>query len=126
MQEFAEHLEIPVVTTIMGVGSIPCTSKCSVGRDACNQADVVLALGCKFSFTMGLGKKPMWNDNQTLIHVDIDPEIIGKAKPVTLGIVSDCKNFLVEILKKVKRRKKVEDSSWLANLARTKKSLKNI
>ncbi|MHA1728267.1 MAG: thiamine pyrophosphate-binding protein [Promethearchaeota archaeon] len=124
LQQFAEHLEIPVVTTIMGIGSISNQSKCSVGRNACTEADVILALGCKFSHTMGLGKPPLWNDGQTLIQVDIDPIIIGRAKPVSLGIVSDCKNFLEAILKEGKKLNKVENRSWLISLTENMRSYK--
>ncbi|MHA1932378.1 MAG: hypothetical protein ACW96X_07540 [Promethearchaeota archaeon] len=53
--------------------------------------DVILSLGCKFSFIMDHGSEPTWNDSQKMIQVDIDPAMIGREKPVTLGIVGDCK-----------------------------------
>lgn len=127
LQKFAEYLEIPVINTIMGIGTISNKSKCLVGRDACPQADVVLALGCKFSFTMAHGKPPLWNDSQTLIHVDIDSSIIGRCgKPVTLGIVSDCRNFLSKILEEAKKGKKVENRKWLTKLAQNQKQYREM
>ncbi|MFX0082642.1 MAG: thiamine pyrophosphate-binding protein [Candidatus Hodarchaeota archaeon] len=130
LQEFAEYLKIPVITTITGIGTIPNTSEAFLGSSismatlfAASQADVVLALGCKFSFTLGYGKPPIWNKSQKLIHVDIDPTIIGRNKPITLGIIGDCKLFLEQILEEVKKTKKVEKRPWLDSLTNNRKSI---
>ena len=123
LQELAEFLQIPVITSITGVGSISNQSHCFLGTSigsatyqATTRADVILALGTKFSFTLALGKAPVWRDKQKMIHVDIDPSIIGRSKPITLGIVSDCKQFLLQILEELKKTKKVEKREWLENL----------
>ena len=123
LQEFAEYLQIPVITSIMGIGTISNESKCHLGvsvmgagSKAAKQTDVILALGCKFSFVMALGKEPVWNDSQKMIQVDIDPTIIGRAKPITLGIVSDCRLFLKQILEEVKKTERVEKRDWLETL----------
>ena len=120
LQELAEHLQIPVITTIMGVGTLSSNSRCllgatiaGAGMQAVMQSDVVLALGCKFSFTMMLGSEPFWKNSQKLIQVDIDPSIIGRAKPVTLGIVGDCQMFLKQLLEEVKKSEKVQNREWL-------------
>jgi len=123
LQELAEHLQIPVMTSIMGIGSISNQSNCFLGTSigsatyqATTRADVILAIGTKFSFVLALGKAPVWRDRQKLIHVDIDPSIIGRSKPITLGIVADCKQFLLQILEEVKKTKKVEQREWLESL----------
>ncbi len=119
LQEFAEYLQIPVITSISGVGTISNKSKCSVGvtlgsiATSASQVDVILALGCKFSFTMAHGAEPFWKDSQKLIQVDIDPSIIGRNKPIELGIVGDCKLFLKQILEEVKKTQKIEKREWL-------------
>ena len=51
--------------------------------------------------------------------MDIDPTIIGRAKPITLGIVSDCKLFLKQILEEVKKTNKIERRDWLETLVET-------
>lgn len=124
LQEFAEYLQIPVITTVMGIGTISNKSKCLIGStiagaglQAAPQADVILNLGCKFSFAMAHGQEPFWKDSQEMIQVDIDPSIIGRAKPVTLGIVGDIKQFLKQILNEVKKIERVEKREWLENLA---------
>lgn len=129
LKEFAEYLQIPVLTTVMGIGTITNKSKCLMGAaisgpalKAAPEADVILALGCKFSYTMGHGAEPFWKDNQKLIQVDVDPSIIGRAKPITLGIVGDCKQFLLQMLKEIKKSDKIEKREWLDYLAETRQS----
>jgi acetolactate synthase-1/2/3 large subunit len=123
LQELAEFLQIPVVTTVMGIGTISNESKCLIGttvggfvKNVSLHADVVLALGCKFSFTMGHGEEPFWKNSQKMIQVDIDPSIIGRAKSITLGIVGDCKMFLAQILDEVKKTEKIEKRDWMEDL----------
>lgn len=124
LKDFAEYLQIPVFTTVMGIGTLTNKSKCLMGASvsgpalkAAPEADVVLALGCKFSYTMGHGAEPFWKDSQKLIQVDIDPSIIGRAKPITLGIVGDCKQFLMQMLEEIKKFDKIEKREWLNTLA---------
>jgi acetolactate synthase-1/2/3 large subunit len=126
LQEFAEYLQIPVITTISGIGTISNQSKCHLGisigadRSMGREADVVLSLGNKFSFVMGHGAEPAWSDSQTLIQVDIDPGMIGRNKPVTIGIVADCKSFLTQILQEVKHSERIETREWLEKLIKSK------
>jgi len=133
LQELAEYLQIPVITSIMGVGSISNQSHCFLGTSigsatfqATTGTDLILALGTKFSFTLALGKTPAWKDTQKMIHVDIDPSIIGRSKPITLGIVADCKQFLTQILEEVKKTRKVEKREWLESLIVAKQKKKSI
>ncbi|MHA1688969.1 MAG: thiamine pyrophosphate-binding protein [Promethearchaeota archaeon] len=128
LKEAAEYLQIPVMTTLMGVGTMPNTSKCLIGATiagpgltAARESDVILALGCKFGYSMGHGEAPFWNDEQKLIQVDIDPSIIGRAKPIEMGIVADCKQFLTQFLAEMKRTDKVPQREWLDMLAEQRK-----
>ncbi len=119
LQEFAEFLQIPVITSIMAIGTLSNKSKCLVdssiqgfGKEISYQADVILAIGTKFSFTLGHGDEPFFKDSQKMIQVDIDPSIIGRAKPITLGIEGDCKIYLKQMLEEVKKIGKVEKRDW--------------
>jgi len=123
LKEFAEYLQIPVITTFMGIGTLSNSSKCLIdstiqgfGKEVSYQADVVLALGTKFSYTLGHGDEPFFKNSQKMIHVDIDPSIIGRAKPITLGIVGDCKSYLKQMIEESKRIEKVEKRDWLESL----------
>ncbi|MFW9950209.1 MAG: thiamine pyrophosphate-binding protein, partial [Candidatus Thorarchaeota archaeon] len=128
LKEFAEYLQIPVMETLMGVGTLTNKSKCLVGASiagpglkAAAESDVILALGCRFSYSMGHGDEPFWKNSQKLIQVDIDPSIIGRQKPVTLGIVGDCKQYLKQILEAVKKLEKVQKRDWLEELYEIRK-----
>jgi len=58
-----------------------------------------LALGCRFSEWIGLGKPPIWPESgQKIVHVDIDPRVIGVNVRCEIGIVSDAKAFLEDAL----------------------------
>jgi acetolactate synthase-1/2/3 large subunit len=132
LQEFAEYLQIPVITSLMGIGSISNQSTCLIGATIAGpglkagpEADVILNLGCKFSYAMGHGQEPFWKNSQKMIQVDIDPTIIGRAKPITLGIVADCKVFLKQLLEEVKKTPKVEKREWMETLAEMRKNAIN-
>jgi acetolactate synthase-1/2/3 large subunit len=123
LKKFVEYLQIPVITTVMGIGTLTNKSKCLMGASvagpsliAAPEADVILALGCKFSYTLAHGEEPFWKNTQKLIQVDIDSSIIGRAKPLTLGIIGDVKQFLIQCLKEIKSTDKVERRDWMEEL----------
>ena len=123
LKELAEYMQIPVITSVMGIGTLTNKSKCLIGASVAGpslrvapEADVILALGCKFSFTLAHGEEPFWKNTQKLIQVDIDSSIIGRAKPLTLGIVGDAKQFLIQSIEEVKKIDKVERREWLEEL----------
>jgi acetolactate synthase-1/2/3 large subunit len=64
------------------------------------EADVVLALGTRFGETDWWGKPPYWGpaDAQQLIQVDVDEEILGLNKPVSLAVLADAGVFLDALL----------------------------
>ncbi len=124
LRKLSETYNIPAGTTINGIGSIDITKKTYLGsylvtnayRKAANEADVVLSFGCKWDYTVLYGAPPIWNQNQKVIQVDIDPEMIGKNRPVQLGIVGDAKavmnQLLAEMEKNLPKEKVTEWSEW--------------
>jgi acetolactate synthase I/II/III large subunit len=112
----AEWLGIPVAHTLMGKGALPDDHPLTLGmtgfwgthfiNEACRNADVILALGTRFSET----DCSSWDDRYTfqipptrLIHVDIDPNEIGRNYPVEIGAVADLKAALIA-LNRIARR----------------------
>lgn len=107
----AEHLGIPVVTTSMGKGTIPedhelnawaCGDLGSIsGNTLCRTADVLLAVGCRFtdrcasSYRHGV---TFTIPGTKLIHLDIDPQEIGKNYPVEVALVGDAKAGVEDVL----------------------------
>jgi acetolactate synthase-1/2/3 large subunit len=104
----ARRLGAPVITTVMGRGAISerdplWHSVLPNGRasePAIREADVVLAIGCRFAArsTQGLVLKLSFAPDQTLIHLDLDPSVIGKLFKPQLGIVGDAKDGLTRLL----------------------------
>jgi len=104
VQALAEHLTAPVIPTFQAKGIIPEDHELFVGfagwigstagNELASNADVVLALGCRFSdlHTSSFEQGVSFEIPPTkLIHVDIDPEEIGKNYPVEVGIQGDAK-----------------------------------
>jgi acetolactate synthase I/II/III large subunit len=103
---FAEALGIPVATSYNGRGSIPESHLLSVGRagentpsysrDLLNMADLLIAVGYRFTDVSTEGWKPA--NGTKLIQIDCDATEIGKNAPVTIGLVGNSKYTLPAML----------------------------
>ncbi len=132
LQKLSLEFEIPCATTFMGIGTMsthhPTYVGATVGSSgvfkAVHDADVILALGCKFSYVMAYGKSPVYNPDAQLIQVDIDPQMIGKNRPVALGILGDVGVVLQQIYDCLKQRKtgKISAATWMPSLLEARKS----
>lgn len=111
LRELAERLWIPVITTPIAKGALHDGHPLSLGPTgrngtfAANQAarscDVLLALGTRFDDRSTSGWIPgiTYEIPPTkLIHVDIDPQEIGRNYPPEVGITADVKIFLKQLL----------------------------
>ena len=104
----ARRLGAPVLTTVMGRGAVPETDPFWLGvlpnkhssQPAIEAADVILAVGCRFAHrsTQGLLLNLSFRADQTLIHLDLDPRVIGKLFPPTLAIVGDARDGLAGLV----------------------------
>ncbi|UOF91143.1 thiamine pyrophosphate-binding protein [Fodinisporobacter ferrooxydans] len=107
LREFVDHLSIPVVHSAMGKGAVPDDHPFLLGmtgfwgaqftNDTCRQADYIFALGTRFAEA----DCSSWESEYTfnfpptkLIHIDIDPNEIGRNYPVEIGAVVDLKQAL--------------------------------
>jgi acetolactate synthase-1/2/3 large subunit len=101
--EFAERTQIPVATTLMGIGCFPEGHRLSLkwlgmhgtvyANNAVNEADLLLAIGVRFDDRV-TGKLEEFAKHGTIVHIDIDNSEINKNKPVKLPILSDVKYAL--------------------------------
>jgi len=108
LTELAEKYNIPVTTTLMGLGGFPEGKKQSLGmlgmhgtwyaNMAITECDVLLAVGARFDDRV-TGRLDGFSPKSTKIHIDIDPSCISKNVPVEVPIVGDVKNVLPEINK---------------------------
>ena len=101
--EFAERTQIPVATTLMGIGCFPESHPLSLkwlgmhgtvyANNAVNEADLLLAIGVRFDDRV-TGKVEKFCEHGTIVHIDIDNSEINKNKVVRLPILSDLKYAL--------------------------------
>lgn len=109
--EFAERLNIPITTTLMGLGAFPESKSQSLGmlgmhgtwyaNMAMTECDVLLAVGARFDDRV-TGRLDGFSQKSRKIHIDIDPSCIGKNVEVEVPIVGDVKNVLPAINKLAK------------------------
>ena len=122
MVSLAETLMIPVTTTLMGLGAIPCTHPLNLGmlgmhgtryaNYAVTECDLLIAVGVRFDDRV-TGNVQTFAPNARIIHIDIDPAEIGKNKKVDVPIVGDVGAVLSDLLAKV-RKKQYEN--WMERI----------
>ena len=106
LRALAERANLPVITTLLGIGAIPETHRLALGmvgmhgavhaNEAVQEADLVLVLGARLSDRV-TGKLGHFAPNAKIIHVDVDPAEIGKNVKVSLAIVGDLREVLAEL-----------------------------
>lgn len=107
LEQLANHLSIPVAYTLMGKGAISDGHPLALGmtgfwgtqfiNETCKKADVILALGTRFSEADCSSWESAYTFNipeSKLIHIDIDPSEIGRNYPAEIGVVADLKQAL--------------------------------
>lgn len=104
---FAQKLNLPVTSTLMGLGAYPSTDKQFLGmlgmhgtyeaNNAMHESDLILAVGARFDdrTTNNLEK---YCPNAKVIHIDIDPASISKTVPAYIPIVGNAKSVFEEFL----------------------------
>jgi acetolactate synthase-1/2/3 large subunit len=132
LRDVAEALDIPVVHSPNAKGVVDSRSRFALGgigrngsypaNEAAKQCDVLLTVGCRFDDRMTSSWLPGYTFEippTRLIHVDIDPDEIGRNFPVVLGIPADAKTVLEQLLDAV-RREEVQvsnNASWWDQIA---------
>ncbi len=117
LQEFVDHLSIPVAHSLMGKGALPDDHPFILGmtgfwgtsyiNESCRTADLILALGTRFKEADSSSWYPEYTfdiPETSLIQIDIEPSEIGRNYPVEIGAVADLKNAL-SVLARVAQKK---------------------
>ncbi len=125
LAEFVEKSQIPVVNTILGLGSIPEDHPLALGmlgmhgHAVCNyathHADLIIGLGERFDDRI-TGDLKTFAKGADIIHIDIDPAEIGKNTHVTVPIVGDCKKVLKSLNKEIVKSSTNKYSKWMNEL----------
>jgi len=118
----AEQLNLPVTSSLMGLGAFPGTHRQSIGmlgmhgtyeaNKTMHHADVIFAVGVRFDdrTTNNLAK---YCPDATVLHIDIDPTSISKTVDADIPIVGDAKQVLVQMLELLAQDDKAQDHDAL-------------
>ncbi len=129
LRAFSKQFQIPVVTTLMGIGGVDTTEDLSMhmlgmhgmayANYAVDDCDFLFAIGARFDDRVA-GKVAEFAPHAKIAHVDIDAAEIGKIKSVDWSHVGDAKMALVDLMTAGKKFKR-DYTPWLKHLAKLKK-----
>ncbi len=122
VREIAEKAQVPVITTLLGIGSFSGEHILSMGMPgmhgqaynnwAIDRADLIIGVGMRFDDRV-TGRLSAFAPNAKVIHIDIDPAEVGKNVRVTVPIVGDAKRVLHALAKQVEQ---VSRPEWIAEI----------
>ncbi len=121
--EFAKHHDIPVVNTLLGLGTFPqghdlwCGMMGMHGDAIANyavaEADLIIGIGIRFDDRI-TGKLSEFIKGKTFIHIEIDPSEVNKNIPVALALYGDAADILARALTLTDKH---AFPSWLSRIA---------
>jgi len=122
LKELAETVQMPVVTTLLGIGCFPESHALSLGmlgmhgmayaNMAVNNADLIVAIGMRFD-DRATAKVSAFAPHARIVHIDIDPAEIGKNVRVDVPIVGDVRTVLRSLNKQLTP---AQHGAWLRQL----------
>jgi acetolactate synthase-1/2/3 large subunit len=122
VRRFAEHADVPVSSTLLGIGSFPASHPLDLGmmgmhgeawvNTAIQEADLLLAFGMRFDDRV-TGNLKTYAPNAKKVHIDIDAAEINKNVKVDVGLVGDLREVLEELMPHVKRG---DRGAWIAHI----------
>ncbi len=121
--EFAEKIDCPVASSVMGLGGFPSSHRLFIGTigmhggyetgKATDNCDLIIAVGARFSDRVA-GDRKKFGKDATIIQLDIDKAEINKNVRIDHSLVGDLKDTLKKLTESVE---KTEHSEWTAMLA---------
>jgi tartronate-semialdehyde synthase len=135
LRELAEHLRVPVQVTLMGKGALDDDHPLHAGMTGIQtsqrygnasflESDLVLAVGARFG-DRHTGALDVYRGDRRFIHVDVEPTQLGKVFGPDLGVLSDARIFLRELLAAARRRSSPRvPESWVARIAELKQTMR--
>ena len=132
LKALAEQSGIPVITTLLGLGSFPGGHPLSMGmlgmhgmywsNIAVDQADLIVGVGMRFDDRV-TGKADTFAPHARIIHMDIDGTQIGRNVPVEVPVVGDAKALLQKLVPMVGATPRPDWMQYIENLKRDHPSL---
>ncbi len=127
LRELIERADIPAAHTLMAAGVLGYKEKNNLGligmhgcysaNAAANRADVMLAIGTRFSDRVALNTQK-FGHNSKIVHIDIDPSEINKIIIADYSITGDVKEVLTALLKYIKPTK---HEGWTEQISKWKR-----
>jgi acetolactate synthase-1/2/3 large subunit len=121
VKELAERFNLPVTTTLMGIGAFDEHHPLALGmlgmhgtayaNFAVTECDLLIAVGSRFDDRV-TGKLDEFASRAKVIHIDIDPAEVGKNRPPEVPIVGDVRQVLIDLLRRSKEDGDVHDPNW--------------
>ncbi len=115
----AERLNIPVASTLLGLGGFPASHELSLGmmgmhgeawvNQAIQQSDLLIACGMRFDDRV-TGVLASYAPNAKKIHIEIDPAEVNKNVKVDVALIGDLREILETVLPHIVPRK---DTTWI-------------
>ncbi|OJF16764.1 MAG: acetolactate synthase, large subunit, biosynthetic type [Bacillaceae bacterium G1] len=123
----AEKTQIPVLTTLMGLGGFPSGHPLSLGMPGMHgsyaanksllECDLLIGIGVRFDDRVTMARIDKFAPKAKIVHLDIDPAEIGKNVETYIPIVGDVKHSLAAINEKVEAG---DTREWLAQIEQWK------
>ncbi|MDA0263654.1 MAG: biosynthetic-type acetolactate synthase large subunit [Chloroflexi bacterium] len=130
--ELAERSGIPVINTLLGLGSFPAGHPLSMGmlgmhgmywaNISVDQADLLIGVGMRFDDRV-TGKVDTFAPHARIIHMDIDASQIGRNVPVEVPVVGDAKALLQKLTPMVTNVPRPDWMQYIQNLKQDHPSL---
>ena len=132
LKDLAESTGIPVITTLLGLSGFPSGHPLSLGmlgmhgmywaNIAVDQADLIVGVGMRFDDRV-TGRASTFAPHARIVHIDIDPEQIGRNVPVEVPLPGDAKAVLQALLPLVSYTPRSEWTDYINRLRREHPSL---
>jgi len=113
LRALAEHLQLPVTPTLMGLGGFPSAHSLSLGmlgmhgtytaNMAVAESDLLIAVGVRFDDRV-TGKLATFAPHARVIHIDIDPANVGKNRLPDLSLIADARQALKALREEISFR----------------------
>ena len=113
LRALAEHLQLPVTPTLMGLGGFPSAHSLSLGmlgmhgtytaNMAVAESDLLIAVGVRFDDRV-TGNLATFAPHARVIHIDIDPANVGKNRLPDLSLIADARQALKALREEISFR----------------------
>ena len=122
LRSFAENNQIPVVSTMMGIGIMPTRHPLYFGmvgnngkayaNRAMNESDLLIMVGARVA-DRAVNQPELITRNKVLVHIDVDPAEIGKNAGPTIPLVGDARTIFEDLAKEASR---CNSEEWIETL----------